>query len=1018
MKAQTNCRYSVVKKTPVFSFKSLFKLGILASLCSTIPAQAAQYVANLPECQSSEFLALLEINHGNGDFSALESEVALMEKCTLPPEEQRNQTRVAQPVGGVINFETPQVHPLVLTPDGNSLLAVNTVANTLEVFSTAGDQLQLLDSIPVGHDPVSVRARSNTEAWVVNKISDSISVVDLRLGAVIKTLATDNEPADVVFADSQLRAFVSSGDQNSVQVFDLANLDTAPQRVALAMEEPRALAISPDGSTIYVAAYESGNATTAISGRSAAAVSGSSQNIVSRADSPYSGVNPAPNVGNNFEPALTAGDPGEMGSLIVRKNESGQWMDDNDQNWTPFVSGAQATLSGRVVGWDMQDHDLAEINTQTLAVTYTSSLMNINAAVAVSPLDGRVIVVGTDAVNEVRYQPNLNGTFLRVLYAGVGATQPVEVADLNPHLDYSLMTVVASERNRSVGDPRGVVWSPDGNRFFVSGMGSNNVIAVAADGSRLGRLDVGQGPTGLALSSDGTRGYVLNRFDGSVSRFDAESLEVLQTVDYYDPTPDVIKVGRPHLYDTHDGSGLGHMSCASCHVDARTDRLAWDLSEPNGSFSNGAHPMKGSMQTQSLVDIIRFPSFHWRGDRLEMLDFNPTFTLLQGADSQLNGAEIAELEGYLSTLHFPPNPYRNLDNSLSDQVALPAGASASVGDAVQGRALLNVCIGCHGNGLSRSNQSVEMFGQSFTPPAFHDLYKRIGYRADSATESLSGFGFFHDGADSLMTATRSADVLAALMSYDGPDNGLSLAQSRQDTHAAVGQQLTLAEAADSQQAATLAQMVQLADSVHLDLIAKRGGTASRRGYLYGGAQQWQSDRESEIIGHNSLITSADASHPITFTLVVAGTGERLALDRDLDGVFDHSGTNSAPVLGFTGIRASKLNAPESYQIPASDQDGDALSYSAEGLPTGLQINSQTGLVSGTPTTLGESVVVIDVSDGEDADRINLTWRVLEELPTDPVVSVGAGLGSGSPVGLLILVLFTALMPSRLARGCR
>ena len=34
-----------------------------------------------------------------------------------------------------------------------------------------------LGSVPVGLDTVSVRARTNNEAWVVNHSSDSISIV-------------------------------------------------------------------------------------------------------------------------------------------------------------------------------------------------------------------------------------------------------------------------------------------------------------------------------------------------------------------------------------------------------------------------------------------------------------------------------------------------------------------------------------------------------------------------------------------------------------------------------------------------------------------------------------------------------------------------------------------------------------------------------------------------------------------------------------------------------------------------
>lgn len=92
---------------------------------------------------------------------------------------------------------------------------------------------------------MTVRVRSNTEAWVVNTVSDEISIVDLTLKATVRSLTTENEPADVVFAGSPLKAFVSCAEQEMIQVFDLANLNTAPTQVLLKGEQPRALAVSP-----------------------------------------------------------------------------------------------------------------------------------------------------------------------------------------------------------------------------------------------------------------------------------------------------------------------------------------------------------------------------------------------------------------------------------------------------------------------------------------------------------------------------------------------------------------------------------------------------------------------------------------------------------------------------------------------------------------------------------------------------------------------------------------------------
>ena len=65
--------------------------------------------------------------------------------------------------------------------------------------------------------------------------------------------------------------------------------------------------------------------------------------------------------------------------------------------------------------------------------------MNLNMALAVHPERGDVTVVGTDATNEVRFEPNVNGRFLRVLMASVDPRRPRPPAsmDLNPHLDYA-----------------------------------------------------------------------------------------------------------------------------------------------------------------------------------------------------------------------------------------------------------------------------------------------------------------------------------------------------------------------------------------------------------------------------------------------------------------------------------------------------------------------------------------------------------------------------------------------------
>src|SRR5213083_2477374 len=93
-----------------------------------------------------------------------------------------------------VNWETPHVSPLALSSDATTLLALNTPDARVEMFDLSGDTPRLIDSIPVGIDPVSVRFRTETEAWVANRISDSVSILDLNTRNVVRTLPSADEP--------------------------------------------------------------------------------------------------------------------------------------------------------------------------------------------------------------------------------------------------------------------------------------------------------------------------------------------------------------------------------------------------------------------------------------------------------------------------------------------------------------------------------------------------------------------------------------------------------------------------------------------------------------------------------------------------------------------------------------------------------------------------------------------------------------------------------------------------------
>jgi YVTN family beta-propeller protein len=868
-----------------------------------------------------------------------------------------------------VNFETPPVQPIALSPDGSRLAVCNLSAGRLEIFDVGSGTAVSLGSVPVGIDPVSVRFLTPGEAWVVNHISDSISVVDVEGRRVVATLQTLDTPADVIFAGSPRRAYVSCAMPNTVQVFDPVTRQLVTNLVIEA-ERPKALATSPDGRKVYAAIFESGNATTIVGAR----LEGLSYfgNVVSLPTGPYGGKNPPPNSGTNLSPSLNialSNAPAPTTGLIVRKNSEGRWVDDNQRDWTQYVSGTNASLTRRVPGWDLPDRDVAIIDTEDFSVTYATGLMNLCMGIAVNPASGQITVVGTDAINDVRFEPNLNGIFVR---AKIGLVDPftltTTVKDLNPHLDYATRTLPQSERDKSIGEPRGIVWNAGGTRGYVTGMGSRNLVVIDTAGNRARPLpiELQEGPIGLALDEAHERLYVLNRFSASLSIVNTDTDRLLTNVPLFDPTPRAVKAGRRHLYDTRRTSGLGQASCASCHPDARMDRLGWDLGDPSGELTQTTinllgnlqptiyHPMKGVMMTQTLQDILGHEPFHWRGDRPFIESFNQTFINLMAASTALTASEMRELRDFLGTIRLPPNPYRTFVNGLSTNLPLPGHWSQGNGGSTAGTPLPNgnaqaglqrfrvnaICTTCHtlptGLGFDYTNNNsgirvpylgtngehhvANYFRLEGGLPSkiaqFRNMPDKVGMDG-THTQSRAGFGFGHDGSvDSLerfifnvgagdfRADQDMANIVAFILSVSGSDLPqpntsdnfrLLPGPSSQDVPAAVGKQITLESPL---RVPLLDAMLALADSPtsRVDLIAKGLTEGAVRGWFYDRSMGlFQSDRRNETLSPDALIDLAGAGRELTFTVVSRGTGQRLGIDRDDDGVYDgdelDAGTN-------------------------------------------------------------------------------------------------------------------------------
>lgn len=852
-----------------------------------------------------------------------------------------------------MNFEAGHVRPAAMSPDGRRLFVVNTPDDRLEIFDLTGVLPELVASVPVGLSPVAVAAQDDERVWVVNHLSDSVSIVDVAADPprVIDTLLVGDEPSDIVFAGSSTRrAFITTahrgqnhpvprGDYDTpgigradVWVFDVDDPST-PTIVQLFGDRPRALAVSPDGTTVYAAVFHSGNRTTVLN---EGVVCDGSQDAVCA-----SGPGGLPEPRTNFE-----GIEGPEVGLIVRFDpESGRWVDELDRDWSSAVR------------FDLPDYDVFAIDADAaVEIERYSGVGTILFSMAVNPVTGVLYVSNTEAMNHVRFEGP--GHYVRELGLREGKPATVRghlhearitVIDgakvhprhLNPHIPYDAERMPPGTRDRSLAMPLEMAISSDGQTLYVAAYGSSAIgvfdTAALASGDidtsaeRLIRLSAEGpvGPSGIVLDEARGRMYVTTRFDNSLATVDLETREVLGRARMHTPEPASTIVGRPMLYDAWFTSSNGEAACGSCHVFGDLDGLAWDLGDPDspvmpnpnpiGPIGAGLpfHPLKGPMTTQSLRGLRHQGPLHWRGDRPG--DERAGFEAFQVAFGGLNGREEGPLRDeemqrfidFAMGMVYPPNPIRQLDNSLRQDEA----RGSAIYFERQRIDVITTCNGCHAvdreKGFFGSSglTTFENETQEFKVAHLRNLYQKVGMfgmaevpffhagNNEHMGPQVRGFGFLHDGS----TDTVFRFLRATVFTFSGGD------AERRDVEAfmmafetdlapIVGQQVTLTAESDAsvdaridlmiERAATPMQWVGGATVTECELVVRGVHDGEMRGWLRQSDGLFRSDRQSEPPLTDAELRAIGRAGALTYTCAPPGAGRRMALDRDEDGAFD------------------------------------------------------------------------------------------------------------------------------------
>jgi hypothetical protein len=619
---------------------------------------------------------------------------------------------------------------------------------------------------------------------------------------------------------------------------------------------------------------------------------------------------------------------------------------------------------------------------------------------AVNPVSGKVYVANLEARNEVRFEGHnhfggngsVRGHIAESHISVLESTGAVRVRHLNKHLDYS-REGTAAENLTSVAFPTGMAVSSNGQFLYVAALGSSelaiyNTSELESDSFTPNTANqvklTGGGPTGVVL--DNTRGYayVLTRFDNAISTVRTSTKAEVGHVKMYNPEPASLSKGRRFLYDAQATSTHGDSACASCHIFGDLDSIAWDLGDPDGQVLHNPgpfaipvlpdlmptpdfHPLKGPMTTQSLRGMANHGPMHWRGDRTGGNDvaesaqpntgtfderaafkkFNVAFPGLLGAASELSAADMDAFTTFILQVMYPPNPIRNLDNSLTanQQAGRDFYFNNLLGIALPTDTFQN-CNGCHtldplGNFLegerkygffgTNGSYSFESESQFFKVPHLRNAYQKVGMFGAVNTfdlpidvpeprppvasplpppfnditfqgDQIRGFGFMHSGEADTVYRFLGATLFAQrplLDPFPNPfgipidESGIQLRRNLEAfVHAydsnlkpIVGQQITLTSGNASVVNPRINLFKSQAFLADCDLIVRGRQGSSDVGFLYSPLTGlYERDRLLTLPYSEAQVRALTSTAPLTFTCVPPGSGRRLALDRDSDGI--------------------------------------------------------------------------------------------------------------------------------------
>ena len=658
-------------------------------------------------------------------------------------------------------FAKPGVYYVTVTAtDDRGIAQLQTFAQTVYLPATANRPAASSNIV------YESRSGSNSRVWVVNQDNDSVTAFDAVTQTKVAEIAVGTAPRTLAISPGG-EIWVTNKQSASITVINAGTL-TVSRTIALPFaSQPFGLAFAPTGGYAYVVLEGAGRLVKldATTGAQVASLDvGANPRHLS-----VSGDGSTIYVSRFITPRL----PGEE-TLAVQTQ----------------VGGVNA--GGQVVV--VNAGAMTALNTITLAASTKpdfdnqgSGFPNYLGATALSP-DGTAAWVPSKMDNVARGMQR-NGLPLNFQNTVRAVSSRIDLAtgleDFAARIDHDNASVASA----AAYDRYGVY-------LFVALETSREVAVVDAHGKfEIFRISVGRAPQGLVVSPDGSKLYVNNFMDRSVSVFDlgnlvnngqwnAPALGTLSPVGTEKLSAQVLN-GKQLFYDARDTrlARDRYLSCATCHNDGGHDGRVWDLSGFGEGLRNTINLRGRAGMGQGFL--------HWSANFDEVQDFEGQIRALAGgtglmADTDFNAgtrsqplgdpkaglsADLDALAAYLASLNtFASSPNRNPDGTLTT-------------DAVAGKAVFQSanCAQCHsGTAFTESGAATlrdigtlkptsgQRLGGTLTgidTPTLRDVWATAPYLHDGSAATLTDAVRAHSGV------SISDTDLSKLVAYLGQIGG-------------------------------------------------------------------------------------------------------------------------------------------------------------------------------------------------------------------------------------------------------